>query len=83
MRFSAISSRVKLCVSSSTFEGSLVAAGRVGFVVLDDVDGMNPVEGELQRNTLPSDCQKEDVEAGMEAVLRVAESSVSTAALRQ
>ena len=77
MRFSAISSRVKLCVSSSTFEGSLdTAAGRVEWeweiVVIDD---------EFQRKTLPRDCQKVEEVLGIEAGLRVLASWVSTAAL--
>lgn len=75
MRFSAISSRVKLCVSSSTLEGSLLSvAGRVGAV--DDIDEAD----ELQRKTLPKDAQKEDDELGMEAGLRVLASWLSTAA---
>lgn len=77
MRFSAISSRVKSCVSSSTLDGSLeIAAGRVGTVEASNVDGV-----ELQRKTLPKDCQKEDVELGMVPILSVFESSESTAAL--
>lgn len=76
MRFSAISSRVKSCVSISTFEGSLeIAAGRTGAE-----EGLK-VCAELQRKTLPKDPQKEEVEPGIEAVLSELESSVSTAAL--
>ena len=76
MRFSAISSRVKSWVSSSTLDGSLeMAAGRVG------AEAMN-VEGvELQRKTLPNDCQNVEVELGIVPILRVLESSESTAAL--
>lgn len=75
MRFSAISSRVKLCVSSSTFDGSLeTVAGREGAV--DVIEGP---EG-LQRKTLPRDCQNEEEELGMEAGLREMASWLSTAA---
>lgn len=77
MRFSAISSRVKSWVSSSTFEGSLAtAAGREGWVVEDMKDG-----DELQRKTLPKDCQKEAEGLGMEAGFKELARSVSTAAL--
>lgn len=51
----------------------MTAAGRVG------VD-MN-VEGvELHRKTLPKDCQNVEVELGIAPILRVLESSESTAA---
>lgn len=77
MRFSAISSRVKSCVSISTVEGSLdIIAGRAG--VEDKV--LKPGEV-LQRKTLPKEPMKDDVELGMEATLSELESSVSTAAL--
>lgn len=77
MRFSAISSRVKSCVSSSTFEGSLAtAAGREAVAVEDAKEG-----AELQRKTLPKDCQNEAEEPGMEAVFKELARSVSTAAL--
>lgn len=77
MRFSAICSRLKSCVSISTVEGSLVtAAGRMGVVV----DGAKGVV-EDQRNTLPKEVQIEEVLLGMEASLRELERSVSTAAL--
>ena len=78
MRFSAISSRVKSCVSISTVDGSFAtAAGRVGVVV-----GMNPAD-ELQRKTLPKDCMKDEVELGMEAILSELARSLSTAAFTQ
>lgn len=77
MRFSAISSRVKSCVSISTVDGSLdTAAGRVGAAV----DGTNGVV-EDQRKTLPKEDQIEEVLLGMGAVLRELDRSVSTAAL--
>lgn len=77
MRFSAISSRVKSWVSSSTFDGSLeTAAGRVGVVEGNNVDGV-----ELQRKTLPKDCQKVELELGIEPILRELERSESTVAL--
>ena len=78
MRFSAISSREKSCVSSSTVDGSLeTAAGRMG------IEGWAKAVDELQRKTLPNDCQKDEVELGIEAVLRELARSVSTAALTQ
>lgn len=77
MRFSAISSRVKSWISSSTLDGSLeTAAGRVGAVEDNDVDGVV-----LQRKTLPMDCQKVEVELGIEPILRELERSESTVAL--
>lgn len=77
MRFSAISSRVKSWVSSSTLDGSLeTAAGRVGAVEGNKFGGV-----ELQRKTLPKDCQKVEVELGMEPILSELERSESTAAL--
>ena len=76
MRFSAISSRVKLWVSISTVDGSLVtAAGRAG------VTEETMSDEELQRKTLPRDPQKDEVELGIEATLRELERPVSTAAL--
>lgn len=77
MRFSAISSRVKSCVSISTVDGSLdIIAGRAG------VEEVVLKPGEvLQRKTLPKEPMNEDVELGMEATLSELESSVSTAAL--
>jgi hypothetical protein len=75
MRFSAISSRVKSCVSISTVDGSFVtAAGRIGVVV-----GIKP-GAELHRKTLPKDCTKDEVELGMEAILSELARSLSTAA---
>lgn len=75
MRFSAISSRVKSCVSISTVDGSLAtAAGRTGVVV-----GIKP-DDELHRKTLPKDWMKDEVELGMEAVLSEFARSLSTAA---
>lgn len=77
MRFSAISSWVKSCVSISTVEGSLdTAAGREGV----DEEGVKIGE-ELQRKTLPKDDQRVELEFGMEAILKELERSVSTAAL--
>ena len=77
MRFSAISSRVKSWVSSSTLDGSLeTVVGRVGAVEGNNVGGV-----ELQRKTLPNDCQKVDVELGMAPILSEFERSESTAAL--
>lgn len=46
-----------------------------------DDAGISVADDELHRNTLPRDCQKEEVELGMEAGLRELERSVSTAAL--
>ena len=79
MRFSAISSRVKSCVSSSTLEGSLVtAAGLVGAALAEDTrvgdDG-------FQRKTLLKDCQKVAEALGMEAILRELARSLSTVGL--
>lgn len=86
MRFSAICSRVKLCVSSSTVEGNFVTAvGRASAVpspAAAAVELVVVVEDD-HRNTLPSDCQKDEFEAGMDAVLSELERSVSTAALMQ
>lgn len=74
MRFSAISSRVKSCVSISTLEGSLVrVAGRIGAGTVDV----------LQRKTLPKDSQKEDEVPGIEATFKELARSTSTAALRR
>lgn len=73
MRFSAISSRVKSWVSSSTLGGSLVrVAGPAG----DERDG---VAGP-QRKTLLRDCQNEEDALGMAAGLSDLASSLSTAA---
>lgn len=77
MRFSAISSRVKSWVSSSTLDGSLdTAAGRAGAVEGNNVDGF-----EFQRKTLPNDCQKLAVELGIVPILRELERPESTVAL--
>ena len=79
MRFSAISSRVKSCVSSSTLEGSLVtAAGLVGAALAEDtrVGDDGP-----QRKTLLKDCQKVAEALGMEATLRELARSLSTVGL--
>ena len=66
---------MKSCVSISTVDGSFViAAGRIGVVL-----GIKP-DVELHRKTLPKDCMKEEVELGMEAVLRELARSLSTAA---
>lgn len=81
MRFSAISSRVKSCVSSSTLAGSfggsvtgrLVAGSKPGVVV--------GVEEEPQRKMLLKDCQSVAEELGTEAILRDSARSRSTAAL--
>lgn len=78
MRFSAISSRVKSCVSISTVDGSLdITAGRVG-----GAEGAKGVVV-LQRKTLPKDVQIEELVPGIEASLRESARSVSTAALTQ
>lgn len=78
MRFSAISSCVKSWVSNSTFVGSLLrVAGRVGTVVVEG----SRAGGVLQRNTLPTDCQKDAAEVGMEAGRRDLARPLSTAAL--
>jgi hypothetical protein len=72
MRFSAISSRVKSCVSISTFEGSFEAARR---------DGRSGVWEVLQRKGLLRDFQSEALVLGIDAGFRVAARSLSTAAL--
>lgn len=78
MRFSAISSRVKSCVSISTLDGSLEIM--VGAVVEREVER---VCDELQRKTLPMDGNQDVEELGMAAGLRDSARSLSTAALRR
>lgn len=73
MRFSAISSRVKSWVSSSTLGGSLETVAAAEDVANEGVD-------EPHRKTLPRDCQNEEDELGTDAVLRELASSLSTAA---
>ena len=83
MRFSAISSRVKSCVSSSTLDGSLVTAvGRGGAIVLGSPEEL--VRGlllvELHLNMLPMEEKSDDDELGTTAGLRDSARSLSTAA---
>jgi hypothetical protein len=53
----------------------VIAAGRIG-AVAGTKDG-----DELQRKTLPTEDQKDELELGIEAVLRELERSLSTVAL--
>ena len=76
MRFSAISSRVKSWVSSSTLGGSLVVVEGRGAAADDGINGVD----ELHRKTLPKDCQNVEDVFGIEAILSDAASSLSTAA---
>lgn len=80
MRFSAISSRVKSWVSSSTFDGSLLTAGREGSIVLDNPELIRGLLLEPQRSMLLSEENHEDDELGMIAGLRDSARSLSTAA---
>ena len=76
MRRSAISSRVKSCVSSSTLAGSLfTVAGRW------DVAAPARVGVELHRKTLEKDFQKEAEAPGIAVTLRELARSLSTVAL--
>lgn len=68
---------MKSCVSSSTLDGSFeTAAGRVG-----SAEGRKDVGAELQRKTLPKDCQNVELVLGIDANFRELERSLSTAAL--
>ena len=79
MRCSAMSSRVKSCVSISTVVGILRRApGRAGF---DELEVWKGEEGELHRKTLPKDSQKEAEALGMVAGRRVCARSLSTVPL--
>lgn len=78
MRRSAISSRVKSCVSSSTLAGSLfTVAGR--WAVAAPAAARAGVE--LHRKTLEKDFQKEAEAPGIAATLRELARSLSTVAL--
>jgi hypothetical protein len=83
MRFSAISSRVKSCVSSSTLDGSLdIMVGREDVIGAESAVDVVRAYVELWRKILPNP-RKEVGELGMEEAFSDSARSLSTTALRR